>query len=127
MRSHGFFLPIALLALVLAPAAARAKCSDDLTLVQERVNRELKLNPRPAGADAAAKVLSKFNQSGSRDEVDCYNAVARARRALMAAPADEPAALGQRQQPVQAQQLPGQPQQPLAQPPAPPDQVPRSR
>lgn len=129
MRSNGFVLAAqALAACLLAQVPAQARCADDLAALQARVDRAQKMNPRPEGVDAAAKALDKYNRSDSPDEVDCYNAVARARRALMAGPATPPAPLGQAQQPLKAQQVPaGQAQLPLGVPPEPVDQVLRPR
>ena len=75
-------------ALLLAAGAAQARCADDLQALQTRVAHATRVNPTPQSA-AAAKVLQKFTESGNGDEVDCYNAVARARRALTAAPPED--------------------------------------
>ncbi len=113
MRRIGLVLTGALAALILAQGPAQARCADDLAALQARVDRATKLHPEPPGAAAAAKVLNKFAQGDSQDEVDCYNAVARARRALAQAP-PEAAQLGQAQQPLGVQPPPqALPQQPL--------------
>ena len=78
------------LALLLAAAAAEARCADDMQALQTRIARAARENPSAQTA-AAAKVLKKFAESTNSDEVDCYNAVARARRALTAPPAQEQA------------------------------------
>jgi hypothetical protein len=98
MRSTGVILMVAFAALALAQTA-QAHCTDDLAALQARVDREKKMNPPPPGAAEAAKVLQKFNDSESQDEIDCYNAVARARHALNTPP-EAPAPLGQAQQPI---------------------------
>lgn len=89
MSSNGFALVVALAAAMAAPCAAQARCADDLAALQARVDRAQRMHPTPQTA-AAAKVLQKFNQGDAEDEVDCYNAVARARHALAALPPDAP-------------------------------------
>ncbi|MGO8918573.1 MAG: hypothetical protein ACLQJR_21945 [Stellaceae bacterium] len=86
MRSHGPAGGLALVALILASGAAKADCAEDLQQLQARIERQQKASPTPQSA-AAAEVLRKFAAGDSaagdsQDEVDCYNAVARARRAL---------------------------------------------
>lgn len=107
MRSNSFILTVALVAAMLAPGAARARCADDLAALQARVDRAQRMKPTAQTA-AAAKVLQKFNAGDAEDEIDCYNAVARARRALAAAAPDAPA---QQVQPLQVQPLQVQPLQ----------------
>lgn len=85
MRQIGLLGGVALTLLV-AAGAAHARCADDLKDLQTRIARAQKSKPTPPQAYAAAKILQKFNDSQSSDEVDCYNAVARARRALTAPP-----------------------------------------
>ena len=98
MRLHG--LAVAL-AVVLAPVAAEARCADDLQALQTRVERQAKMTPS-AQTTQAAKILKQLNDNEAADEVDCYNALARARRALTAAPKQ------------QAEQQPGAPVAPVA-------------
>lgn len=102
MRSIAVVLPVALAALLLAREPAQALCADELSALQARVDRAQKMHPPPPGAAAAAKVLQKFNESDSQDEVDCFNAVAKARRALNSPPEAAGTTLqpGQRQEPV---------------------------
>jgi hypothetical protein len=116
MQSNALAVAVAFAALALSWEPAQARCADDLTTLQARVERAQKMRPAPDGAAEAAKVLKKFNESDNKDEVDCYNAVARARRALATAPPDAAAQPGQAQQPlgIQPQQPLGvQPQQPV--------------
>jgi hypothetical protein len=72
---------VALVAVLALSGVAEARCADDLTALQARVDRLQKQQPTPQSA-AAAKILHRFNQSTTADEVACYSAVARARRAL---------------------------------------------
>ncbi len=67
-------------------ALAQARCADDLKELQARVDREQKRQPTAQTA-AAAKELKKVDENLKQmDEVDCYNAVTRVRRALTAPP-----------------------------------------
>lgn len=81
MPPTGRCLLAALVALLALSQVAEARCADDLKAVQARVDRAQKQKPTPQSA-AAAKILNRYNQSDTADEVDCYNAVARARHAL---------------------------------------------
>jgi hypothetical protein len=77
-----------LLAMALLSAgtgAARASCADETKEFKERVERQYKLKPTPQSA-AAAKELQKLDRPYQVDEVECYNTLARARRALAAPP-----------------------------------------
>jgi hypothetical protein len=116
MRIYGLALALAGVALMLAQERAQARCADDLAALQTRVDRATKMQPPPPGAAAAAKTLQKFNDSDSQDEVDCYNTLARARRALAAPPPEAPPAAGQAQRPIGVQPMPLQSQMPLNQP-----------
>jgi hypothetical protein len=108
MRQTGIPGIIALAILVAAAGAAEARCADDLKALQARVDRAQKVNPSAQSA-AAAKILQQLNDSPTADEVQCDNAVASARRALNAPPAEE-AAPGM---PPAAQPLSVQPVQPV--------------
>lgn len=97
-------LLLAVVLLSVGVDAASASCTEDAALLQARINRDLKTKPGPQ-VQAAAKEMQKINMKmneGTMDEVDCYNALARARRALNApppappAPAPEPAPAGRR-------------------------------
>ena len=74
--------------LVASGGAAEARCADDMQEFQTRLERTVKAKPTAQTA-AATKVLKQYNESTSSDEVDCYNALARARRALNAPDAIE--------------------------------------
>ncbi len=80
---------LALVLLVGGAGVAQARCADELGELRLRVAREQKQRPTPQSA-AAAKELKKADENANRmDEVDCYNALDRARRALNApAPAE---------------------------------------
>ena len=86
---------IFVLALVLSTGGAglaQARCTDDLNDLRARVEREQKRQPTAQTA-AAYKELQKIDLNIKRmGEVDCYNAVARARRALNAPPPMDPKA-----------------------------------
>ncbi len=78
---------LVVLALVLSvggAGVAQARCADELDALRLRVERQQKLRPTPQTA-AAAKELKKADENAKQmDEVDCYNALDRARRALNA-------------------------------------------
>ena len=66
---------------------AQARCADDLKELQARIDREKLRQPTPPPVMAAAKELQKANANMAQmDEVDCYNAVAHARRTLATPP-----------------------------------------
>jgi hypothetical protein len=77
------------LALILALAAggvARANCADEFNELQARVEGAKQRQPTPQTL-AASKELQKAGVDMKQmDEVDCYNAVTRARRLLAAPP-----------------------------------------
>jgi hypothetical protein len=86
-------------ALVLAVAfvigstgVAAASCADDLQELMARVD-QAKQRQRTPQTIAASAALHKDNENmKDMDEVDCYNAIARARKLLAAPPPDaEPA------------------------------------
>jgi hypothetical protein len=81
--------------LVAATGVAQARCADDLKEFQTRLERTAKAKPTPQTA-AAAKELKRYgNDAKQSDEVDCYNALARARRALNApGPVEKPVQVG---------------------------------
>jgi hypothetical protein len=96
----GSSAPTALLGLaliIIATGLAQARCVDEAKELGERVNREQKLKPTPQTA-AAAKELQKLNLNPKpgadtkprMDEVDCYNTLTRAKRALTATPEPQP-------------------------------------
>ena len=83
--------------LIAATGLAQAKCVDEAKDFTERVKREQKLKPTPQTA-AAAKELQKLDLNPRpgvdtkprMDEVDCYNTLARARRAFSATSEQQP-------------------------------------
>ena len=82
MRALGLVLVL----LMASAGPAEARCADEAKELKARVVRAQKLNPTPQTA-AAGKVLKRLDDNANRmDEVDCYNALARARRALDAPP-----------------------------------------
>lgn len=103
MQRIGIIGGVALAALV-AASAAEARCAEDLDALQTRIYRSLKQHPTAQGY-AAAKILQKYQESPSSDEVSCFNALARARQAFTASTppqeAQEAAPPGQPVQPVQ--------------------------
>jgi hypothetical protein len=118
---------VALAALILAQAPAQAGCADDLAALQTRVDQATRTKPVSPGAGAAAKLLQKYNNSDTQDEVDCFNTLARARRLLAEAPPGPApgAPLGQAQQPAGQQPMATTPQAPLGQPADVPNKPPR--
>jgi hypothetical protein len=73
--------------LVLASvAAAEARCTDDMKDVRLQVERAQKTNPTPQSAAAANELYRYSDRSGTADEVDCYNTIARIERILKASP-----------------------------------------
>jgi hypothetical protein len=120
MRVHHLIAALVLIASLAMAGRAEAGCADDMQELQARVDRQQAQQPTPQSI-AAAKVLQKFNESTTADEVDCYNALARARHALDATGSGTTLPEGPRaaeqQQPrqlePQPQQLPQQ--QPLQQ------------
>lgn len=81
---------MAVVALLAMALPAQARCADDLDALQAKIARLEKQHPPPPQAFAAGKVLQKFAESPSSDEVDCYNAVARAKRILREKPPEPP-------------------------------------
>jgi hypothetical protein len=83
--------------LIVATGLAQARCVDEAKDLTERVNREQKLKPTAQTA-AAAKELQKLDLKPKpgvdtkprMDEVDCYNTLARARRAFSATSEPQP-------------------------------------
>lgn len=65
---------------------AQARCADELKELQARVDRAQKRQPTAQTAAAAKELKNVDENLKQMDEVDCYNAVARARRALTAPP-----------------------------------------
>lgn len=83
---------LAVFLLLVSADVAMARCSDDAADFNARIDHDLKIKPSPQ-VSAAAKVMQKLNENiKNMDEVDCYNALARARRALKTAPPPEAAA-----------------------------------
>jgi hypothetical protein len=82
---------LVLAALVGCAGAAQARCADDLKQFQARLARTAKAKPTPQTA-AATKELKRYDTGANQgDEVDCYNTLARARRALNApSPVEKP-------------------------------------
>jgi|SwirhisoilCB1_FD_contig_31_10403290_length_383_multi_4_in_0_out_0_1 hypothetical protein len=79
-------IAVMLLSLPLANFAW-ASCADDAKDMHERIDEKVKLHPTPQLA-AAKKELNKADESLQQHaELDCYNALARSRRALNAKPA----------------------------------------
>jgi hypothetical protein len=92
---HFAFVIVLLLA---GAGTAEARCADEMKDFQDRLERIVKSKPTAQTA-AASKVIKRYNEEAKEtDEVGCYNALARARRALKAPdpaqasmpPADEP-------------------------------------
>jgi hypothetical protein len=75
---------VALVVSIAASAAAQARCADDLSALQAKVDHDQKRNPTPQSAAAAKELKKAADNIKNMDEVDCYNAVARAQRALRA-------------------------------------------
>ncbi len=90
MRKRGYLGGLAAMALLAMALPAHARCADDLDALQTRIARLEKQHPPPPQAFAAAKILKKLAESQSSDEVDCYNAVARAKRVLRETPPEPP-------------------------------------
>lgn len=97
---------LVLIASLAATTRAEARCADDLQVLQERIDH-LQANGRTPQSAAAAKILEKYGGSATADEVDCYNALARARQALNSSPPGAPQA-GPQEPLQQEQQLPVQ-------------------
>ncbi len=69
---------------------AEARCADELKDLSARVERQQKRTPTAQTA-AAVKELRRASQDArDMDEIECYNTVARVRRALAAAPPPPP-------------------------------------
>jgi hypothetical protein len=85
MRASVRGIPAALVVLAALSGVAEARCANELKALQARVDRAQKQKPTPQSA-AAAKILHRLSQSATADEVACYNAVARAQRALAEKP-----------------------------------------
>lgn len=118
MRPTGRRLLAALVVLLALSGVAEARCADDLKALQARVDRAQKQKPTPQSA-AAAKILQRFNQSTTTDEVACYSAVGRAQRALAERPAGPPEPQNQlAREPKPMTPEPVQPVQPENVPPA---------
>ena len=81
---------MAVIALLAMALPAQARCADDLGTLQARIARLEKQHPPPPQAFKAGKILKKLEESQSSDEVDCYNAVARAKRVLRETPPEPP-------------------------------------
>ncbi len=81
---------VAMVLLIGGAGFAQASCADDLTDLRAKVEREQKQKPTAQTA-AAMKELKRADENANvMDEVDCYNAVARIRRALSTPPPEEP-------------------------------------
>ena len=81
-------LVIAVVVLSLSGASfAQASCADDAKEMHQRIDEKVKFHPTPQ-LTAAKKELNKADESLQQHaELDCYNALARSRRALNAKPA----------------------------------------
>ncbi len=90
MRKRGYLGCMAAMALLAMTLPAAARCAEDLEALQARITRLEKQHPPPPQAFAAAQILQKFTESPSSDEVDCYNALARAKRVLRTPPPEPP-------------------------------------
>jgi hypothetical protein len=70
----------AMLLLAASVGAAQADCLEEISEFRERLNNA---NPTPQTA-AAEKELDKLAHNERADEIDCFNALSRARQALVA-------------------------------------------
>jgi hypothetical protein len=77
---------LSVLLVLTSVTVAQARCADDMKDVRLQVERAQRSNPTPQSAAAANELKRYSDQSGTADEVDCYNTIARVERILKASP-----------------------------------------
>lgn len=79
----------ALVLLVAGSGALQAKCADDVKELRARVEHRQKVRPTPQGLAALKELEQADADLKHLAELDCYNSVSRARKALRAPPPAE--------------------------------------